>query len=66
MPPTAEAALRARHRAVPGDAVAGVATISRCSCGASWSDEDLDCPRLETELEELAHHRLDDDGGPAR
>lgn len=66
MPPTAEAALRARHRAVPGDTVAGVATICRCSCGETWPDPDLDCPRLEHELDELHHARMDDDGAPAR
>jgi hypothetical protein len=63
---TTEAAIRARHRDVPGSVHAGVLTICRCSCGAAWPDPDLDCPRLEADLEELAHHRLDDDGAPAR
>jgi hypothetical protein len=66
MASAAEASIRARHRETVDGVVGGHAGLCRCSCGTTWTDPDMPCPRLDAELEELHHARFDDDGAPAR
>ena len=47
-----EAEVRATHRYTGSATASGHATVHNCTCGARWYD-DLDCPKLESELDAL-------------